>query len=146
MSGNTYLIVDKRILPDYFEKVIQTRKLLNSGAVKEVSAAARETGISRSTYYKYKDYIFEPDETASGRKAVFTMLLNHETGVLSGVLTYFSSMGLNILTITQSPPINERASVTLSADMRAMKSDVSQVVEGLNRLSGVEHAKLVAME
>ncbi len=146
MGGNTYFIVDKRILPDYFEKVVKTRKLLASGAVKEVSAAARETGISRSTYYKYKDYIFEPDETASGRKAVFTMLLNHETGVLSGVLTYFSSMGLNILTITQSPPINERASVTLSADMRALECDVSQVAEGLNRLSGVEHAKLIAME
>ena len=58
MSLNSFLIVDKRILPDYYQKVVETRRLLSSGQVKEVSAAVRMTGISRSTYYKYKDFIF----------------------------------------------------------------------------------------
>ena len=99
MSLNSFLIVDKRILPDYYQKVVETRRLLSSGQVKEVSAAVRMTGISRSTYYKYKDFIFEPGETASGRNAVFLMLLNHEPGVLSNLLSLFSSSGANILTI-----------------------------------------------
>jgi len=146
MGSNTYYIVDKRILPDYFEKVIKTRKLIDSGAVKEVSAAVRITGISRSTYYKYKDFIFEPDETASGRKAVFLLLLSHETGVLSSVLSKISSLGANILTITQSPPINEKASVTLSCDIAGMQSEAHELVRSLQEISGVEQARLIAME
>ena len=54
---NNYLIVDKRILPDYYEKVLAAQEMLRTGAVKEVSEAARQAGISRSTYYKYKDYL-----------------------------------------------------------------------------------------
>ncbi|MBQ4157448.1 MAG: ACT domain-containing protein [Clostridia bacterium] len=146
MGANTYFIVDKRILPDYFEKVVKTRKLLDSGAVKEVSAAVRMTGISRSTYYKYKDFIFEPDETASGRKAVFLLLLSHETGVLSSVLSAISSLGANILTITQSPPINEKASVTLSADIGNIVCDAGEIALKLLSIQGVEQAKLIAME
>ncbi|MBQ3079627.1 MAG: ACT domain-containing protein, partial [Clostridia bacterium] len=138
MGANTYFIVDKRILPDYFEKVVKTRKLLDSGAVKEVSAAVRMTGISRSTYYKYKDFIFEPDETASGRKAVFLLLLSHETGVLSSVLSAISSLGANILTITQSPPINEKASVTLSADIGNIVCDAGEIALKLLSIQGVE--------
>lgn len=146
MCASAYLIVDKRILPDYFDKVIETRRLLASGNVKEVSAAVKLTGISRSTYYKYKDYVFEPDETASGRKAVFMMLLSHETGVLSGVLTLFSRMGANIYTITQSPPINEKASVTLSADVSGLMCEVHEMLHRINGIAGVEHARLIAME
>ena len=55
---NNYLIVDKRILPDYYEKVLAAQEMLRTGAVKEVSEAARQAGISRSTYYKYKDYLY----------------------------------------------------------------------------------------
>ncbi|MBQ9854993.1 MAG: ACT domain-containing protein, partial [Clostridia bacterium] len=117
MGSNGYYIVDKSILPDYFEKVIETKKLLSAGTVKEVSAAVKITGISRSTYYKYKDFIFEKEETLSERKAVFLMLLNHEKGVLSKVLTAMSDNGANIIAITQSPPIASRASVTLTCDI-----------------------------
>lgn len=59
MQSN-YLIVDRRILPDYYEKVVQARDMLREGRVKEVSEAVKLVGISRSTYYKYKDYIFAP--------------------------------------------------------------------------------------
>ena len=50
-----YLLVDKAILPAYYEKVIEAKALLSSGRVKDVSEAVKEVGISRSTYYKYKD-------------------------------------------------------------------------------------------
>ena len=49
MQSN-YLIVDRRILPDYYEKVVQARDMLREGRVKEVSEAVKLVGISRSTY------------------------------------------------------------------------------------------------
>ncbi|MGB4440593.1 MAG: hypothetical protein WBJ13_15520, partial [Sedimentibacter sp.] len=65
-----YLIVSKKILPDVYEKVIEARNLINNGSVKGISEAVKNVGISRSTYYKYKDYVFSPSENSIGRKAV----------------------------------------------------------------------------
>ena len=64
MEGNL-LVIDKRVLPEVFEKVINAKRLLKEGKVKEITEAAKQAGISRSVYYKYKDYIFEFAETPS---------------------------------------------------------------------------------
>ena len=146
MGASGYYIVDKSILPDYFEKVIETKKILSAGTVKEVSATVKMTGISRSTYYKYKDCIFEKEETLSERKAVFLMLLNHEKGVLSKVLTAMSESGANIIAITQSPPIAGSASVTLTCDISRLTQDVPKLLSGILEIPGVEQATLISME
>ncbi len=88
---SNYLIVHKSILPEYYEKVLECRRLMESGKVREVSQAVKQVGISRSTYYKYKDYIFEPNDLTGSRKAVFSMMLDHEPGVLSGLLKCLSA-------------------------------------------------------
>ena len=141
-----YLIVHKNILPDYYDKVIAARHLLESGKVKEVSQAVKMVGISRSTYYKYKDFIMEPGEIAAGRKAVFSMLLSHEPGVLSALLNKVSSAGFSVLTITQSPPIHDIASVTLSLDLSCATSSVSELLSSMSATPGIESVKLIAIE
>ena len=70
MMNNKYLLVDKDILPSYYEKVIEARTLLASGKIKDVSEAVRVVGISRSTYYKYKDYVFNTNNDTGGKKAI----------------------------------------------------------------------------
>lgn len=144
---NNYLIVDKRILPDYYEKVVEARTMLRDGAVKEVSEAVRIVGISRSTYYKYKDYIFSPgtDDTAC-KKAVLSLMLGHEKGVLCEVLNELSALGGNILTITQSLPIQGRASVVISLDMSHMNIEVQELLDRLGKLRQVSSIKLLAIE
>ena len=47
-----FLIVNKEILPDYYEKVVEARNMINEGRVKGISEAVKQVGISRSTYYK----------------------------------------------------------------------------------------------
>lgn len=145
MKGD-YLIVHKKILPVYYEKVLQARNLLESGAERDVSAAARAVGISRSTYYKYKDYIYSPDSGEMGRKAVISMMLSHEIGVLSTALNRLSTMGISVLTITQSLPIRDVASVIMTLDVSQMSADIEEVVGALGRISGVENVALVAIE
>ncbi len=141
-----YLFVHKSILPDYYEKVLQARKLMDSGKVREVSQAVREVGISRSTYYKYKDFIFEPTDMAGGRKAVLSMMLDHTPGVLSAVLLGISDAGASVLTITQSLPIHDMASVTLSLDVNGMTVPMSRLLSELEQTRGVDRLRLLAME
>ena len=141
-----YLIIHKSILPDYYEKVLQARRLLESGRVRDVSQAVRQVGISRSTYYKYKDYIFAPADMAGGRQAVLAMMLDHEPGVLSALLQRISTAGGSVLTITQSPPIHGRASVTLTLDVSGLSGPLAALVESLEATPGVDNVKLLAME
>ncbi|HIU33062.1 MAG TPA: ACT domain-containing protein [Candidatus Pullichristensenella excrementigallinarum] len=141
-----YLIVEKSALPDYFLKVIEARRLLESGMCQQVSNACEQVGISRSTYYKYKDRVIEPSRLTTGRKAVLLMLLNHEAGVLSKVLNRLSSFQANILTITQSLPIHDRASVTISMDISGISDTLESMLTALEEVSGVEMLRLVAVE
>jgi len=141
-----YLIVHKSILPDYYEKVLEVRNLMESGKIKEVSQAVKKVGISRSTYYKYKDYIMEPSNLTAGRRAVLSMMLTHETGVLSKLLQTISTDGASVLTITQSLPIHGRASVTLSLDVSHMATDIDILVKKIAEKQGIENVRLIALE
>ena len=75
MINSKYLLVDKAILPGYYEKVIEARSLLASGKAKDVSEAAKMVGISRSTFYKYKDYVFATNSDVEIRKAIISFTL-----------------------------------------------------------------------
>jgi len=141
-----YLIIHKSILPDYYEKVLQVRRLMETGKVKDISQAVKIIGISRSTYYKYKDYIFEPYDMAGGKKAVLSMMLTHEQGVLSALLKCISDAGGSVLTITQSLPIHGLASVTISIDMSEQSLPLEKLISGISATPGVENVKLVAAE
>lgn len=141
-----YLIVHKSILPEYYEKVLECRRLMESGKVREVSQAVRQVGISRSTYYKYKDCIFEPSDLTGSRKAVFSMMLDHEPGVLSSLLTCISDAGASVLTITQSLPIHSKASVTISIDVTDLGGTIDAFLEKLSAIPGLDNLRLLAIE
>ena len=81
-----------------------------------------------------------------GRKAVISMMLSHEIGVLSTALNRLSAMGISVLTITQSLPIRDVASVIMTLDVSQMSADIEEVIGALGRISGVESIALVAIE
>lgn len=141
-----YLIVHKSILPDYYDTVLAVRRKLERGQLRDVSQACREAGISRSTYYKYKDYIFEPSDIGGGRRAVLSMLLDHEPGVLSALLQRISAAGASVLTIDQSLPIHAKASLTVALDLGAMTISLQQLIDGIGAVSGVDNIRLIAIE
>lgn len=141
-----YLLVDKSILPDYYEKVIEARAILESGKVKNVSEAVKSVGISRGTYYKYKDYVFALNADVSCRKAIISFTLSHKAGVLGEVLKLIAENGANILTISQNLPINSRAHVVVTLDVTELLIDVANLVSLINSVDGATGAKLVSVE
>ena len=141
-----YLIVEKSALPDYFIKVVEARRLLESGTCAQVIDAVHAVGISRSTYYKYKDKILEPSRLTVGRKASLMLQLNDRAGMLSRVLSTVSDCNANILTITQSLPIHGKASIMLSVDLSQLNRSVDRMTEELSVIDGVESVRLLALE
>lgn len=141
-----YYIVDSTILPDVLDKVIEARTLLQNGEVKQVSEAVKKVGISRGTYYKYKDYVFLPAQGMSARKAVISLMLHHDKGILSEVLNTMSKVNANIITINQNIPIHDWASVVISFDLCEMTVSIDQLMEKINTSRGVSNLHLIAVE
>ncbi|MBQ7788898.1 MAG: ACT domain-containing protein [Clostridia bacterium] len=141
-----YLLVDKEILPAYYERVIEAKENLASGRAKDVSEATKMVGISRSTYYKYKDYVFATNSDTECRKAVISLTLYHKSGLLGEVLNVLSSKGANILTITQNLPVNKRAHVVLSMDVSGVVGDMTALCDALSSIQGVSGVKPIAIE
>ncbi|MCI8272269.1 MAG: ACT domain-containing protein [Erysipelotrichaceae bacterium] len=141
-----YYIVDRAILPDVLDKVIEARALVQSGEVKQISDAVKKVGISRGTYYKYKDYVFLPSNDLNARKAVLSLMLHHKSGMLSEVLHAMSEVKANILTINQNIPIHDIASIVISFDMSEMTVDMDELMVNLGAIEGVSSLHLVAIE
>lgn len=145
MKGN-FLIVDKRALPDVYEKVVDAKRLLKEGKVKDVTEAAKTVNISRSVYYKYKDTVFEPAETDQGKKVTINLMINDNKGVLSGILNYISEEGGSIITINQGIPMNKKANVSLTINISSINGDLTTLMDGLCKIDDVEKVEFIAME
>jgi chorismate mutase len=141
-----YYIVDDSLLPEAFGKVIAARKMLAAGQVKNVSEAAKAVGISRASYYKYKDYVYEAEQSSWQRKAVISFSLNHRSGILSQVLNIISAAHANILTINQNIPINNSANVVISLDISQMTMTMENLMQQIQGVDGTNRVDLIDME
>ncbi|SFB14960.1 ACT domain-containing protein [Clostridium frigidicarnis] len=141
-----FLIVNSRVLPEVFEKVIQVKELIYSGQVKDISEGVKHVGISRSTYYKYKDNVFLVSEGLKGQKVTMGLLLNHTTGVLSKILDKIADENGNILTISQDIPINNAANVSITFDISQMKVNIKDLINRFEKIDDIIKVSLIAME
>lgn len=140
-----YLIVNKKILPDYYTKVVEARALMESSQCKSVSDAVKKVGISRSTYYKYKDYIFTPSENYGGKFTLY-FKLDDRQGILSKILNIFRDHQTSIITIHQDIPINNAAIVIVTLDSKDLLISIDELISMLENLDGVHSVHLIAME
>ena len=142
-----YYIVNSSILPRSFGKVIKARHLLNSGQVKLVGQAAKKVGISRGTYYKYRDFVFSLEHQTK-RRSVISFMLKNQSGILSKVLNQISETNASILTINQNIPIHNIASVVISLDLNSMKKnqDLDELLKAIQQIKGTSKVHLVAID
>ena len=144
--NSDYLIVHKKILPDYLEKVIEARNLLESHEASTVTEAVAKAGISRNTYYKYKDFVFSQKENMVSRHAVLTLILKDEAGSLSAVISMVTGRNTCILTIFQALPVAGNANVLITLDISAMTCTIDELTRDLKGLPSVRSVHLDALE
>ena len=127
MPERRFLLVDADVLPEVFGKVLQAKELLASGAVPNISAAARQAGISRSAF----DTVFDAETGRETITVVATLL--DKTGALQGLLSGISAAGASIVTITQSRPENGAAQVEVTVRTGTMQMTVDEMLTRLSR-------------
>ena len=137
-----YFVVKQKAVPEVLLKVVEAKKLLESERVITVQEATDRVGISRSSFYKYKDDILPFQEQARGNTITFIIQMDDEPGLLSAVLQTIAKFHGNILTIHQSIPINGVATLTLSVDILPGRGDAEAMVEDIERTEGIHDLKL----
>ena len=142
----TYFVLKKKAVPEVLLKVVEAKRLLESERADSVQVATDMVGISRSSFYKYKDDIFPFHENAKGKTITMVIQMDDEPGLLSVVLKIIADYGANILTIHQSIPINGVASLTLSVEVLPDTGNVSQMVESIEHQGGIHYLKILARE
>lgn len=147
MSEKTkYFVVKQKAVPEVLLKVVEAKRLLDTKKAETVQDAADMVGISRSSFYKYKEDIFPFRDNVKGKTLTFVMQMCDEPGLLSDVLNVIAEYHANILTIHQTIPVNGVASLTLSVDVLPETGDISSMIETIEGKEGVQYLKILARE
>ena len=150
-----YFVLKEKAVPEVLLKVVEAKRLFDSGKVASVQDATDAVGISRSSFYKYKDDIFPFHENEKGKTITLVIQLDDEPGLLSNILQAIDKFKCNILTIHQSIPINGIATLTLSVDVFQKRAQIHNVHESdqvddlvvaIEQVDGVHYAKIIARE
>ncbi len=141
MNNSTLLLVDSKILPNVFKGVILAKELLNSGRAQNASQAAKMAGISRSAFYKYKDYVFKYSDNANNTVTLFARIAD-KAGMLSVLTTSLYKYSANILTVNQSVPQNGVADVSITVKTNDLTLPVSEMLSHIKSMDGVISIKI----
>ena len=141
-----YFVVTKKAVPEVLLKVVEAKRLLESGKLPTIQDAVDAVGISRSSFYKYKDDIFPFHDSTQGKTVTLSMQIEDEPGLLSDVLQVIAQFGANILTIHQSIPVNGVATLTLSVEVRDNTGNIYKMVEEIEEQDGIHYVKIVSRE
>ena len=141
-----YFVVKQKAVPEVLLKVVEAKKLLETVRAITVQEAADRVGISRSSFYKYKDDIFTFYDNTKGKTITLVVQIDDRQGLLSDLLHVVAVYRANILTIHQSIPVNGVATLTLSVEVREDTGNVSSMIDELEVLDGIHYVKILARE
>ena len=140
-----YYVVKQKALPEVLLKVAEANRIIETENI-SVADATEKVGISRSSYYKYKDDIFPFYAGKKGRSITFVIEVDDQPGVMASILNIFALYKANILTIHQTIPVNGSATVTLSVEVLSDTGNVAGMVEEIEHLKGVQNVKILGVE
>ena len=141
-----YFVVKQKAVPEVLQKVVEAKRLLETERAITVQEATDRVGISRSSFYKYRDDIFPFYDNAKGKTITLVIQMEDIQGFLAEVLQIVAAYKAKILTIHQSIPVNGVATITLSVEVRSDTGNVSRMVEEIEEKKNVHYVKILSRE
>ena len=138
-----FYLVREDILPEAIKKTIRVKEILKRGEVRTIHDAVRMMDLSRSAYYKYKDFVLPFYDVTQGKLVTLSIILSDRPGKLSQVLNTVADSNGSILTINQGIPLQGSADVSISIETKEMEITVETLVERLGALSGVQSVRII---
>ncbi len=138
-----FYLVQEDILPEAIKKTIKVKEILQHGEAKTINEAVERMNLSRSAYYKYKDYVFPFYEIAQGKIVSITVSMNNQAGMLSSILRAIAEKKGSILTINQGIPLQGIANASISFETKELKSPLEEVLDNIRDLPGIIAVEII---
>lgn len=145
-ENKKFYLIREDVLPESVVKTLMIKDALKNDPTLSIFEAVKQFDLSRSAFYKYRDTIFPVDEKMENTKE-FTLILyvNDIIGMLAEVLNKLSALNLSVLTIHQSIPMDNRATITVSLDAKGTNLEIDDVIASLQTIDYVSKVELISM-
>ena len=145
-DNRKFYLIREDVLPESVIKTLKVKDALKNNSNLSIYGAVKQFNLSRSAFYKYRETIFPVDEKILDQRE-FTLILyvNDIVGMLAQVLNAISQLQLSVLTIHQSVPIEDKATITLSLNARNSNLSIDEVIESLREINHVTKVDLISM-
>ena len=145
-DNRKFYLIREDVLPESVIKTLKVKDALKNNSNLSIYDAVKQFNLSRSAFYKYRETIFPVDEKILDQRE-FTLILyvNDIVGMLAQVLNAISQLQLSVLTIHQSVPIEDKATITLSLNARNSNLSIDEVIESLREINHVTKVALISM-
>ena len=142
-DNRKFYLIREDVLPESVIKTLKVKDALKNNSNLSIYDAVKQFNLSRSAFYKYRETIFPVDEKILDQRE-FTLILyvNDIVGMLAQVLNAISQLQLSVLTIHQSVPIEDKATITLSLNARNSNLSIDEVIESLREINHVTKVDL----
>jgi len=143
---SNFYVVKESAIPEVLLKVVEAKRLLDSGAAKSIQEVTQKVGISRSSFYKYKDAISPFHETKQGRTATLVIQMADKPGMFLDVLKTIALYQMNVITIHQSVTVNGVANLMLSLQAQNDEENILRIVDEIGHKNGIHYIKIISKE
>lgn len=142
MKNSDLIIVDSRVLPSVFGGVIKAKELIATGKAENTSQAIKMAGISRSAFYKYRDFVFKYTDNDTDNISL-SAILSDKAGVFSALTAVLYECGANIITLNQGIPVDGAAAVSITIKTDGLNIPLESLIAELQSVDGVISVKAV---
>lgn len=137
LKKDKFYLVQEDILPEAIKKTIKVKEILKLGEAKTINEAVERMDLSRSAYYKYKDYVFPFYEIAQGKIVSITVSMSNDLGMLSSILRAIADSNGSILTINQDIPLQGIANVTIAFETKDLSTSLEECLDNIRSIRGI---------
>lgn len=143
LKKDKFYLVQEDILPEAIKKTIKVKEILKLGEAKTINEAVERMDLSRSAYYKYKDYVFPFYEIAQGKIVSITISMSNEAGMLSSILRTIAESNGSILTINQDIPLQGIANVTIAFETKDLSTSLEECLNNIRSIRGILRVEIL---
>ena len=142
-TSHNFYLVREDILPEAIKKTIRVKEILKHHQSRTINEAVKMMDLSRSAYYKYKDYVFPFHDATQGKIVTLSLMIFDKPGELSQVLNTVAASNSSILTINQGIPLQGMADVSISIETKNMNISADELMKKLDKLPGVSKVDII---
>lgn len=132
-----FYLVDFQVLPEAIKKTIRIKESLKNGRVKTINEALSAMNISRSAYYKYKDYVEPVTGAVKERSITYFIMMQNDFSLLNKIMRKIKKENNDVLSINSGVAFGENVPTIISFKTKMTLADINLLAESIRRIKGI---------